>query len=149
MSSPTELAEIPANPLNNIATDVVHRRKLRLLSNGLADEKRCFDQAQVLLRSPFQWRDHSLRNDTEACQALTDRERKSFEDDQGSIWDRLKAQPWSMMQLILLCGLGAMVQGWDEAAVNGGESELPDAFPISIRSTDRDQHRCTTHSRSV
>ena len=65
-----------------------------------------------------------MEKDSEACQGLTQRERDSFEDDHGPIWRRLIAQPWSMIQLILLCGVGAMVQGWDEAAVNGGKYEF-------------------------
>ena len=30
-------------------------------------------------------------------------------------------QPWRMWNLVLLCALGACVQGWDESAVNGGQ----------------------------
>lgn len=32
--------------------------------------------------------------------------------------------------IVLLCGLGAMVQGWDEAAVNGGNTKQVSQWPL-------------------
>lgn len=39
----------------------------------------------------------------------------------SSIWERLKQQPLRLYGHVLCCGLGAIVQGMDESAINGGE----------------------------
>lgn len=38
-----------------------------------------------------------------------------------SIWERLKQQPLRLYGHVFCCGLGAIVQGMDESAVNGGQ----------------------------
>ena len=43
----------------------------------------------------------------------------------SEIWDALKvyfSQPWRIHALVGCCYVGAIIQGWDETGVNGGET---------------------------
>ncbi|KAL8718583.1 MAG: hypothetical protein Q9225_004299 [Loekoesia sp. 1 TL-2023] len=43
-------------------------------------------------------------------------------------------QPWRVYALISCCSLGALIQGWDESAVNGAQLYYVDEFPFTNRS---------------
>ena len=45
------------------------------------------------------------------------------EGDRGR-WQIFWRQSWRVHALVLCCSLGAAIQGWDESAVNGGNSDL-------------------------
>ena len=56
--------------------------------------------------------------------------------DESRSWkiDRKKWRlPWPLWRLVTLCALGALVQGWDESAVNSAQMFYQAAFKIWIR----------------
>ena len=116
------LRNIPPNPLRDFSEEEIEARKNNLVKCGLQDYQRYFDQAAIIAQSPLAWYSGGELAIDSGHELAVDRSQyKEFEKDLGSIKDKLKAQPWAMWQLILVCSLGAMVQGWDEAAVNGGK----------------------------
>ena len=114
---------LPPNPLRGFNEEEIEVRKNDLVGCGLQDYQRYFDQAAIIAQSPLAWYSGGeLAIDSSHPLAINDVQYMEFEKDHlGSIREKLKAQPWAMWQLILVCSLGAMVQGWDEAAVNGGK----------------------------
>ncbi|KAM0794140.1 hypothetical protein BDR22DRAFT_717331 [Usnea florida] len=59
--------------------------------------------------------------------SLTAEEKESLERETMSRW----RQPRTLWQLVILCAIGAATQGWDESAVDGGQTFYIDAFGIT------------------
>lgn len=55
--------------------------------------------------------------DDDECRRALDLER---EKENSPYWLGLPRLPWRVYALVICCSLGAVVQGWDETAINGG-----------------------------
>ncbi|EGD94967.1 sugar transporter [Trichophyton tonsurans CBS 112818] len=62
----------------------------------------------------------------ETVEGLTDDERDSIRREVTHKW----RQPWSMYFTIILCSIGAAVQGWDQTGSNGANLSFPKALGI-------------------
>ncbi|OAL73918.1 hypothetical protein A7D00_1946 [Trichophyton violaceum] len=62
----------------------------------------------------------------ETVEGLTDDERDSIRREITHKW----RQPWSMYFTIILCSIGAAVQGWDQTGSNGANLSFPKALGI-------------------
>ena len=75
-------------------------------------------------------------NDADESRALRRRyeyQKLDREGDRGR-WRIFQRQKWRVHALVLCCSLGAMIQGMDESAVNGGNPDLPQ-LRSSLKST--------------
>ena len=137
MAQHLSLQHLPPNPLHAFREEEIDARKDELVRCGLEDYGRYFDQAAIIAQAPFAWRSGGeLARDSGHALAISERQYEEFEKDIGSVQHKLRAQPWAMWQLILVCALGAMVQGWDEAAVNGGPSLYPQCILLRFGLTN-------------
>jgi len=77
--------------------------------------------------------------------------RQKYEDEQFEMegnrgrWQIYIRQNWHVHALVLCCSLGAVIQGWDESAVNGGNVDF-----AALRMTlTVEQHSCTIQRNSI
>lgn len=87
--------------------------------SGLEDYDKYIRRGAFLAQSKTAFREGRSRQDD---LTLTEEERAALQlENSRRRIDKFK-QPWMMYALIGCCSLGAAVQGWDETAVNGGQS---------------------------
>ena len=115
-------SEIAPNLIRNVEPSEVNTRRDNLVNSGLEDYRFYFEQAGILVIDPLAWKDDGMigRRSGHAFE-IKETQYAELQQEKGTVWQKLTKLPWPMWQLVLLCGLGAMVQGWDEAAVNGGK----------------------------
>jgi hypothetical protein len=114
-------AIFPPNPLAGYSNEDLQARRKEILQYDLEDEDPYLQKGLIIAQDPVAYLEgHELAPNSSSQPSLTDDQIQSLKDETGKIWRQLRNQPIEMWQVIVLCALGAAVQGWDEAAVNGG-----------------------------
>ncbi|CAZ85640.1 unnamed protein product [Tuber melanosporum] len=96
-----------------------------VVEKGLdAKYRELFQRAALLAQNPLSFRDEDSEFRTNPRLGA---EREALERELTHRWD----QPKSLYALVVMCSLGAAVQGWDETAVNGANTFYQKAFGIT------------------
>lgn len=85
--------------------------------HGLQDSSRELKLGAMVAKDPV---------DFENVEGLTEEERQAIRDEVLHKW----RQPWALYWTIILCSIGAAVQGWDQTGSNGANLSFPVAFGI-------------------
>ncbi|PUU80277.1 and other transporter-domain-containing protein [Tuber borchii] len=83
-----------------------------------------FQRAAMLAQDPLSFREPNSEFQTNRGLGA---ERDALERELTHKWD----QPKRLYALVITCSLGAVVQGWDETAINGANTFYQDAFGIT------------------
>ena len=98
-------------PLDGLSSDAIKRKVDDFITEtGLDDDRSYLEKGAFLVQSK-----QAFDRDREDLLRLKDSEKEWLQLEQTNKWH----QPPALWRLVALCALGAMVQGWDESAVNG------------------------------
>ena len=91
--------------------------------NNFADDNDLGHIRELLIKGALIAKDPA---EFESVDGVTDVEKDAIRDEVLHKW----RQPWSLYFTIILCSIGAAVQGWDQEGANGANLSFPDALGI-------------------
>lgn len=109
------------NPLAHLSIEEVTRNVEDFAKNNDFN-----DMAPLLVRGALVAKDPPA---FESVAGLTDDEKEAIRNEVLHKW----RQPRSLYFTIILCSVGAAVQGWDQTGSNGANLSFPDALGIPIK----------------
>jgi MFS family permease len=126
-------------PFNDLRPHEMERKLRHFMSaTSLDDYEHYFRKGMYLAQDPQafdeQRQDRLFLTEEEKKFLELDKEPTIEEPGAGSRWKLDLGKwnlPWALWRLVALCGLGAMVQGWDEAAVDGAQLSYLAPFGFS------------------
>ncbi|KIX09118.1 uncharacterized protein Z518_00196 [Rhinocladiella mackenziei CBS 650.93] len=104
------LADIPEEALLADAEDFANR-------TGLTSEVELLKKGALVAQNPSEY---------ENIAVLTDEERDALRTEVTKKW----SHPWKLYMTVIVCSIGAAVQGWDQTGTNGANLSFPDAFGL-------------------
>lgn len=113
--------------IKNPLAEIPHEQLLRDVdefskSNGLAEYSHQLTKGALVAKDPAAF---------ESVEGLEDFEKEAIRNEVLHKW----RQPRALYFTIILCSIGAAVQGWDQTGSNGANLSFPDAFGISDSKT--------------
>ncbi|KAK4500951.1 hypothetical protein PRZ48_006757 [Zasmidium cellare] len=110
------------NPLRNTSTNsLTDYATVFVDQHGLSEYRSVFDHATVLAQIPTNF---------ESTAGLDNEELQALRDEENHKW-RLPRSMWTTM---IVCSIGAAVQGWDQTGSNGANLSFPAEFGIGSNS---------------
>ncbi|KMU79773.1 arabinose-proton symporter [Coccidioides immitis RMSCC 3703] len=130
-----EKIDLNSNVSGRIKNPLAHIPKHRLLrdveefanKNGLDDILPNLQKGALIAKDPANF---------ETVEGITEEEIEVIRDEVVHKW----RQPRPLYYTIILCSIGAAVQGWDQTGSNGANLSFPDAFNISDREGTPNAH---------
>lgn len=121
----TELSSKLENPLSGFTTqELIQQAQEFCQTNGLIDQVENFKRGAILAADP---------QDLDRIPGLTPEERQYVEDEANHRW----RQPLMMYYIAVISSMAAIVQGMDEAVVNGAQIFYYDRFGIPTDGTNK------------
>ncbi|KAL2008003.1 hypothetical protein VTN00DRAFT_7985 [Thermoascus crustaceus] len=117
--------------IKNPLADLSQSQVLRDVTN-FANEYQLNDILPLLKKGALVARDPAS---FESVEGLTENESNAIRDEVLHKW----RQPMALYFTIILCSIGAAVQGWDQTGSNGANLSFPDAFGIPEKASERNQ----------
>lgn len=127
-SSPVEHAQcLTMRRIKNPLASISHEQLTRDVEN-FAKENGLTDITPMLIKGAFVAKDPPA---FESVEGLTEDEKEAIRNEVLHKW----RQPKSLFFTIILCSIGAAVQGWDQTGSNGANLSFPVAFDINDAET--------------
>jgi hypothetical protein len=126
--------EAPVNRNNNLSAKIknplahVSHEQLVQDVERFAKDHDMVDLTPMLVKGAFVAKDPPA---FESVEGLTEVEKEAIRNEVLHKW----RQPRALYFTIILCSIGAAVQGWDQTGSNGANLSFPDAFNISDQPT--------------
>ncbi|KAL8893487.1 MAG: hypothetical protein Q9192_005214, partial [Flavoplaca navasiana] len=114
------------NPLSHLTPEQLQRDvRAFARSNGLHEHLELLERAAQIAKDPHYF---------ESVPGVTDREKVALGDERH----RSFRQPHALYLTIIICSIGAAVQGWDQTGSNGANLNWPEAFGLNTERTSND-----------
>jgi len=127
---PSDTIDMNNNIQAKIKNPLAHLSENELLSdvNHFVDENGLNDIRDLMIRGAIVAKDPA---DFENVSSLSEEEKDCIRNEVLHKW----RQPSTLYFTIILCSIGAAVQGWDQTGSNGANLSFPDALGIPVGET--------------